>query len=399
MKTKGLISVSFLALTLVLAFDSGFALVWRLFALLLVMLVSAFLWTSLMGARGIEGSTGQLPRRLQVGDSFTESLTLVNKRFLPRLLLRMSGNSDLPGYSSAASINLGRGGSFKWQREVLCEHRGCYQLGPYTVSAGYPLGLFSHQSSVGEAQTMVVCPATVSLPYFELAPRHKSKIARSLLTSQSGVSVAGIREYVPGDSLRHVHWRSTARLGKLQVKMYDRDHSAATVRNAWVIVDMHPDTLSTDLRKENYYLTIASSLVKKCLEIGCPTGLMTSGERYTFPPRLGEQHLWGLLGYLGTARATVELPVDELLSSESERFDAESALIVVSQPANERLPSVLRDLRERSGLVIVVLVSSDGHRGRSRLVEALRLGGVEVYIVSYGDNPAVALDSRKPVYS
>lgn len=41
----------------------------------------------------------------------------------------------------------------------------------------------------------------------------------------SGMMVHGVREYAPGDSLRHVHWRSTAKTGTMQVKEFDTGYN------------------------------------------------------------------------------------------------------------------------------------------------------------------------------
>jgi hypothetical protein len=46
-----------------------------------------------------------------------------------------------------------------------------------------------------------------------------------LLYDESGGSISGVREYVPGDNPNRIHWRSTAHSGKIIVKEYDLDLS------------------------------------------------------------------------------------------------------------------------------------------------------------------------------
>ncbi len=101
--------------------------------------------------------------------------------------------------------------------------RGVYDITHASVSSVHPFGLFRARVKLGAPLRLVVYPEPAELSHFR--DRHE------LLTSldQEGghraveMGPAGLREYKPGDELRHVHWRASARRQALVVKEYEGD--------------------------------------------------------------------------------------------------------------------------------------------------------------------------------
>ena len=94
-------------------------------------------------------------------------------------------------------------------------------VGPVSVVRGDPLGLFERVHRRDEPVDLYVHPRTVpfegqSLGFFRDL---EGLAARDL--SPDDVSFHALREYQPGDDLRHVHWRSTARTGTVMVRQYE----------------------------------------------------------------------------------------------------------------------------------------------------------------------------------
>ncbi|MFG6192410.1 DUF58 domain-containing protein [Nonomuraea sp. JJY05] len=96
--------------------------------------------------------------------------------------------------------------------------RGETPVGPLLLDRTDPFGLARRSIAYGRTDLLLVRPRTVPL-----APPHAGR-RRHLdgldsRSAQSGaISFNGLRDYVIGDDLRHVHWRSTARTGVLMVK-------------------------------------------------------------------------------------------------------------------------------------------------------------------------------------
>ena len=385
---------------LLLALVTGFTLLWRLFLLALFTLFAGFLW-AFLGIRGIEGQAERLPPRYQVGDTINEEIVLTNKSRLPKLLVQLQENTSLPAQNKISALNLPALGSSSLHKNVYCAHRGQYSLGSFTVSISDPFGLFQTTRSIGQPQNILICPATVDLPYFEpLSHYDPGRGTGRWLASKASTNVASVREYTTGDSLRYLHWHSTAHTGKLMVKVFDPDRSGRTANNVWIVLDMDRSAHlgDSDQNTEEYSVTLAASLIKKYIYSGWPVGLLASGDQpYLFPPGLGDQHFWQMQTALGLMKATGKVSIDQLVSSESGRFGIHSLVIVISPSHSERLASSLRQVTNHGSIVVAVLfdTASFGESNRpGNITPTLTSNGVQVHTISRGKDLARALDSR-----
>lgn len=115
---------------------------------------------------------------------------------------------------------LGADQSAEFLYALPTDKRGVYPIGPATISRGDPLGLLRRPVGETGVETLWVHPRTI--PTKALA----SGFAKDLEGPTFDTSPAGdiafhtIREYQPGDDVRHVHWMSTARKGTLMVRHY-----------------------------------------------------------------------------------------------------------------------------------------------------------------------------------
>ncbi len=108
--------------------------------------------------------------------------------------------------------------------------RGVILSGPLLVDRDDAFGLAHRTLDTGHASELYVRPRTVELPEIS------ASLARSVDGPQSDTTMEGtlafhaLREYVPGDELRHVHWRASAHTGKLVVKQHvDTAHASLAV--------------------------------------------------------------------------------------------------------------------------------------------------------------------------
>ncbi len=118
--------------------------------------------------------------------------------------------------------------------------RGALAVGPVSVLRGDPLGLFERISHRDDAHTLYVHPLTVPLVGLSLGRVRDLEGLATPDLSRDDVSFHALREYTPGDDLRHVHWRSTARAGEVLVRQYEE-----TRRSRFVVgLSTHPDDYS-----------------------------------------------------------------------------------------------------------------------------------------------------------
>src|SRR5262249_8768555 len=157
------------------------------------------------------------------------------------------------------------------------EKRGEYVIGPVEVTAADPLGIFQFKTELPVTSPLVVYPSPVTLPWFFLpggSPFGASPLHSAEMRGE-GSEFFAIREYQPGDPLRRVHWRSSARMGRLAVVEYEHDVSVdlalvLDARRGSEIGDGADTTLEMAV-------TAAASLARRVLERGNSCRLVIPG--------------------------------------------------------------------------------------------------------------------------
>ena len=112
--------------------------------------------------------------------------------------------------------------------------RGLASLGPLQLSTTDPFGLFARTDELGDVTPITIVPAGLPLP------RLADRTGRAGGTAQTsshrlgqGSDNLSPRRYVPGDSMRRIHWRATAHRGDLMVRQEEQESSP----DALVVLD------------------------------------------------------------------------------------------------------------------------------------------------------------------
>ena len=98
------------------------------------------------------------------------------------------------------------------------DRRGEIPVGPLRLMRGDPFGLARRVREYGERQTLLVRPRTVTLPLLPSGRNHHLEGPTTDTAPAGTVTFHALREYVVGDDLRYIHWRSSARTGTLMVR-------------------------------------------------------------------------------------------------------------------------------------------------------------------------------------
>ena len=114
--------------------------------------------------------------------------------------------------------------------EVPAVRRGVLQVGPAGARRTDPLGFFQRHAAWSGHAELFVRPRMVSVEGLGPGSVKDLEGTPSDQVSMSDLAFHALREYVRGDDLRHVHWRSSARAGRLYVRQYhDTRRSHAVV--------------------------------------------------------------------------------------------------------------------------------------------------------------------------
>ncbi|MET4159283.1 DUF58 domain-containing protein [Agromyces sp. PvR057] len=179
--------------------------------------------------------------RVVAGSEIGGTLDLVNRGSRPS----MPSVVDIPVGQGLveAHIPLLRGGAHHEERLVIAaQRRGVIDVGPMTVSRGDPLRVLRREMRWPEVQRVHVHPVTVPLPPSSAGLIRDLEGAPSSALVDADLSFHAVREYVPGDSQRHVHWKSTARTGRLMVRQYEESRHARIA----VLLDLDLDGYTDD---------------------------------------------------------------------------------------------------------------------------------------------------------
>lgn len=254
----------------------------------------------------------------QVGDIIEERFILHNDSFVPAIWAEVRDFSDLPGYQAGRAVGIGAQSTVRWTTEGRCERRGIYTLGPLEVLVGDPFGLFQVRLTHDYRDSFVVYPPVASLPQL-LEPHGLARgAARTNVRSLDlTTNASSVRNWVPGDALNRIHWRTTARRSiadqeSLFVKEYDLEPSG----DLWIIVDLAravhvgEDAEST----EEYAVILAASLANQMLRANHAVGMfLYCDEPIVIRPARGPQQLWELLRALAGAHAVCEASFGQVL--------------------------------------------------------------------------------------
>jgi uncharacterized protein (DUF58 family) len=358
---------------LVIALFGDHILVWRLFSLSVLVLLLSFLWSRLQ-PRGLDGQINNSPEHCQVGDSFFEDITINSSSVLPKVLIKIWQNTDLPGHDNRVALNLASRGSYRWQTEVKCQNRGRYHIGPLALETTDPFGIFQVQRLLGKTSDLLIYPATPELTYRPVISRGSYVFTRNawLAGGRRGL-VARVREYAPGDSLSHIHWHSTAHTGQLMVKDYNTDLS----KNTWLVLNMAGCSPAGSEHFIEQCVTITASLAKKFLDANHPVGLMVQGQDFNLLPLgVGEAHYWDLMEVMALAKIGGNVPVDRLIEQERKHVGSDSLVIVVTPVVTDDL--VVRLLRLSNQGITTALILPDGLKPEA-ISKRLTVSGLPAY--------------------
>ncbi|MDQ4130929.1 MAG: DUF58 domain-containing protein, partial [Actinomycetota bacterium] len=186
----------------------------------LLLVALAVLFTRLASTR-LSSRRQVRPMRLWFDEKGSVDLQIRNEGWLPTALLLLEDETPdaLAAPPRFALDPLRPGQAVEVSYSIQGRQRGLHPVGPARVHLRDPFGVAQRPLRLGEAEKVVVYPPVLPLP--SILPRlgrlgtTTEGTARPLSTSGE---FANVREYVRGDDLRKVHWKSTAHRGKLMLK-------------------------------------------------------------------------------------------------------------------------------------------------------------------------------------
>jgi uncharacterized protein (DUF58 family) len=302
----------------------------------------------------------------QVGDHLQERFYLDNNGWAPAVWIYIEDHSDLAGYSGSRVTRIGGNSHRQWFQRGICERRGLYTIGPTTLYTSDPLGIFEIRIDYPATSNMMVMPPIVSLPEIQIAPG--GRIGEGVNTKKSWdhtVTASGVREYSPGDSLRYIHWPTSARRGELFVRTFD----STPTSDQWIFLDMNTRVHAGEGENasEEHGIILAASLMNRSLENGLAVGLGANGKDLSwYQPRFDETQKWTILRALALLEKGQQ-PLSRLLEVARQSIRFRSSIIIVTADLSGSWVKPVLLMRKKGVISTVFILNAPAFGGQGNL--------------------------------
>lgn len=346
------------------------------FLLVLLIVLSLATWWQRRSLEGVVYLRKPYYKRAFPGETVPLRIEIENRKLLPLTWLRVQdpwpkavGPKDedvlapthLPDQGLLTHVF-----SLRWYErarryyDLEFRRRGVFTLGPARLESGDLFGIYEQSKEAGPVELLTVFPELMPFADLQLPaddPFGDRRSRRRLYEDQN--QPIGVRDYLPEDSFRRVHWPATAHTGQLQVKVYQ-----PTSANILVIC-LNVSTFARHWEGTNpelfeHVIKVAATLAARGIEDGYRVGLIANGclahadQPFRIPPGRSPQQLASLLEALARVTPVLTGPFENFLLKQVPRIPYGASLLLVTGVTNPELFETLVQLK-RHGRQITLL--------------------------------------------
>jgi uncharacterized protein (DUF58 family) len=359
------------------------------------LLLLAWLLTAL-SLRGVTVERRARSQRAAVGDVLEETFEVSNNSRLTKFWLEILNETKIPNASGSRILTLIRGRQKRlYTARTWLVQRGGYILGPTTVTSGDPFGLFHITKRFETVNRLIVFPMIFQVRDF-LSPPGLLPGGKAIKRKSIDITphAAGVREYVPGDPLKRIHWPTSIRRRQLMVKEFEQDPQA----EVWLFLDTHKSVHVSKTIQDNeappvddllllrrkkaklppstleYSISITASLAHYFIGQRRSVGLVTASEHsYKVIPaeRSGRQE-GKILESLAFIQAESNVVLPSLVAAQIGQLPQGSSAILVTPIVWPELLLAVDSLQRRNLRPLVVLLMAHTFGGRQNNEELVK---------------------------
>ncbi len=319
--------------------------------------------------------------RLFPGEPVTMTITVNNHKPLPLTWLRFDDRlpvapveagviAEVTGethgaYNLQNVFSLSGNGRAERSCTLRFPVRGYYRVGPVVYRSGDLFTLFTVERERDYIQTLVVYPRVYPIEALGLPAREPfgdQRVRESLFADP--IRTQGIRDYHPRDRFRDVHWKASARRGRLQTKVYD----PSTGMNLVIFLNvatMHRHWMGYDPEQLERAISVAASIASYGAEQKWGIGLYAncavpkSDQPIRVPPGRSPEQLAHILEALAATSEFATGSIEKLLQRESRRLPWAATLALVTAHTSPDITAVLLRLKEAGRRVALISLAAE----------------------------------------
>jgi uncharacterized protein (DUF58 family) len=222
------------------------------------------------------------------------------------------------------------GGSRSFALEKMYPRRGRYESERLRVRTGFPFGLIRAERPISLERHITVFPKVMRV---DISFMFRSQFGQVPERQQAGDSeeLLRIRDYLKGDNYHHIHWKATAKLGKVMI----RDFASPQKRSFSVIFDNSASPKEkSGFSPETFERTVSAvaSVVSHLSSHAFSFRFISCDEVY--PHRSSDEHRRGVLGHLATVEANDRPHIDLMDWAKQSLRRGDIVLVLPSESAD-----------------------------------------------------------------
>jgi uncharacterized protein (DUF58 family) len=316
----------------------------NLLFLILACLIASILMSGILSSLTLAGVELhlQLPEHIFAGQTVRGMVELKNeKQTLPSFSLKVEG---VKKKGAAESVILAtpiyfpyvpRQEATKQPVPLRFARRGLYRQEAFRIVTRFPFGFLQKARRVDIASEVLVYPSVEATSEFlDVLPGIQGAIES--LAKGRGQDLYALRDYLPTDSARHVHWKASARLGSLMVREFAREDDTRVL----LVLDPHSEAAGAKANaasKERFERTVelCAAIAWNFHERGALMEFRSAGAIVPLAP--ASENIFEVLRHLALVEA---LPVDAKQHRLTDlAVEAESFKIIVTSQSRGSIPA------------------------------------------------------------
>ncbi|MDP8253691.1 MAG: DUF58 domain-containing protein [Candidatus Kaelpia aquatica] len=383
----------------------------------LIYLVASGLWgliltdflLSFLSLRGIRVMRFA-PTHAVRDEDFKVRIKLENRGF-SKYLIKLTDSSftkNIPGVELPIIPSLKSRETLEFDYIIKIKARGVHNLESVQAESSFPLGLWKRVVNFSYRSKITIYPEFYEVPQFAVSYRGMRSEFANTSSNRSGMggNFLQIRKYQYGDSLKNVHWRATARTGKLMIRELEK----FTLSNLSIVLDSSSNMVLGLLEESNfeYAIKTVATIANKALSTRYHVKFIYYDQikkKIEFKKAYGR--MTPILDSLSKVGMTDRVDVKDLVDAAIPEIERESVAVFVLlslnsdvtqkiiQLANQGIDSVLVVFDPRSFAAVLDKNIGDFYNVFSQLMNGeasyLTGEGIRVYMVKHGDSIPDAL--------
>ncbi|MFW5946085.1 MAG: DUF58 domain-containing protein [Candidatus Natronoplasma sp.] len=239
--------------------------------------------------------------------------------------------------------------------KISCPITGNFELGPVRLRYRDALNLFSNEMEIDEEMELRVLPRSEDMQKVDLDPSYTKHWLGEVKSKSIGVGSEffAIREYQPGDELRDINWKATARYLDPLTNEYEGEKSGDVI----LIVDGYEEGIVGTMENNTMRASIgvAASLAEVLLSARHRVGLIVSGEYMNWIyPGTGRDHYHKIMSNLTKFERGGTWGLEGIKWLLEEFFPRKSMIIIISPLTVSTYSKTLLDLCMKEYDVVLI---------------------------------------------